>query len=114
MRFGPFSRPDQPKFLGIPAAKNHCPLRLPTGFKQLADASYGFKHGGGAAAWIDSTVNPGVAMIPGNHPCVGRLAAVYCAGNVPYCAVLIVLLEMHPYPHGARPHVISEGQCSLP
>ena len=72
----PFGRADEAFFLGIPTAEDDGAARPPALMKQSADAANGFKHGGGAAGGIDRAIDPRVAMIADDDPCVGILRAL--------------------------------------
>ena len=61
-------------------------------FEQNADAVNGFKHGGGAAVGIDRAVDPGIAMVAGDDPVIGKAGAGDGADDIPDGAALVVLL----------------------
>src|SRR5579862_2588459 len=97
MLFCPFGGSDKPKFFPIPASENNGPFGPPTGLEQFANSVNRFKHRSGAAVGINGSVNPGVAMIARNNPGIGRFASWNFSSDIPDCAVLIILFEMHFY-----------------
>src|SRR5260370_41047373 len=74
----------------------------------------GLEHGRGAAVGIHRAVYPGIAVIAGNHPLVGQVAAGQSSDDVPENAETVVLLEVHLHLRRPRAHVIGKGQRSLP
>src|SRR5271155_2473186 len=114
MLLGPLGGTDQSFFFAIPTAENHRALRLPTRLQQLAHSVHGFKHRRRAAVRVDRTVYPRVAMIAGDNPFVGKLAAAHPADDIPQSAELIILFEMHLDANRSRSHVVGEGQRTLP
>ena len=104
MLLGPLCGTHQAFFFAIPARKYHRALRLPARFQQLTSSVYGFEHRCRATVGVDRTVDPRIAKLPAPHS----------ANHIPESAELIILLEMHLYPHRPRPHVISERQRTLP
>ncbi len=97
--FGMFLRPlrrtDQALFFRIPAAKVEGAARLPSLRQQTADAVDGFQHGRSPTGGIDSPIDPGVTMIPGDHPLIRKFAAGDFANHVPHRALRVVHLEAH-------------------
>ena len=73
-----------------------------------------FEHSGGAAVGIDRAVDPGVAVISGDDPFVGQIAAGHASDDVPEGTEAVVLLEVHLHFRRAGTDVIGEGQRSLP
>ncbi len=114
MLLDPLGRAHQAFFFAVPTAEDERALRLPSRLQQFADAVYRFEHRRGAAVGIDRAIDPGVAMIAGDHPFVGQFAAAHAADHVPQRAELIVLLEMHLHLRRPGTDVIGEGQRALP
>src|SRR5271163_4776493 len=114
MTLGPFGRSDETLFLAIPAAKYNSALRLPAGLQQFADSVDGLEHARRAARRINGPKDPGVAVIPGDHPFVGVSRAIDRADHVPDGAIRIVLLQQEMDLHPARAYVVWKPQPALP
>src|SRR5438876_10438793 len=110
----PFCRADQSFFFRVPTAEDNRALRLPPRLQQFTNAVCCLKHGSRTAIGIDGSIHPGIAMIAADHPFVRKLAAADVADYVPNCAVLIILLEVHPYFRWPWANVIRERQRTLP
>ena len=70
--------------------------------QQRADAVHSLEHGGGAAVGIDGAVDPGIAMIAGDHPLVGILRPFDFADHIPDDAALVILLARRGGPSRRR------------
>src|SRR5579859_3853910 len=73
-----------------------------------------FQHCRRAAVRVHRTVDPGIAMIAGDHPFVGQFCAFDPADHIPERAELIILLEVHFHAGWSRTNVIGEWQRALP
>ena len=83
--------------------------------QQGADAVYGLQHGGRPAAGIDGAINPGIAVISGDHPLIGKIGAGDFADHVPHGALGVVHLHSQVnLDQVLTAHVVAEGQGSLP
>ena len=111
---GKLGRADQAFFFRIPTGEDQGALGTPSGLQQLSDAMHRFQLRGGAAVGIDRAIHPGIAMIAGDHPLVGKLRSVHHANHVPDGHVVIVQLDRHVHLHRSRTDVIGEGQRALP
>src|SRR5215468_2951788 len=110
MLFAPFRRSNQSLLFRVPAGKDNGALWLPPRFQQFADTMHSLKHGGGSAVRVDGSIDPGISVIPCDHP----LGRIFSTGNtpnhIPDGAVLVILLEMELYLHRPRTDVIGERQ----
>ena len=98
---GKFGRADQAFLFRIPTGKDAgCAWDAIPIFSNCSDAMHRLKLRRGSAVGIDRTINPGIAMVAGNHPLVGKLRSANHADHVPDGHELIVLLER---PYGLSP-----------
>src|SRR5271166_1508978 len=114
MIFAPLGGTDQSFLLSVPACDHDSALGLPAGFQERPQTMYRLQHRRSAAIWIYRAVHPGIAMIAGDHPFIGRRRSANFADYIPNRAELVVLLKVHLHVRGAGSNVVSKRQRSLP
>src|ERR1700690_1635976 len=110
----PFGRADEAFLFGVPTAKDDGAARTPSLKEQSADAADGFKHGGGTAGGIDCAIDPRVAVIADDDPCVRVLRAFDFSDDIPDDAALVILLGDEVNFHSGGTEVIAKRQRTLP
>ena len=109
MLLDPFCGTNEAFFFGVPTAENDGALWPPTLRDERADAVHRLEHGRGAAGRIDGAIDPGIAMIAGDHPVVWILRSFDFSDDIPDDAALVVLLRDEVDFHAAGAYVIAEG-----
>ncbi len=114
MLLGELGRADQAFLFRIPTGEDQGALGTPSAFQQLSDSMHRLQLRGRSAVGIDRAIHPGITMVAGDHPLVGKLRAANHANDVPDGDELIVQLDRQMHLRRSWSHVIGEWQRALP